>query len=146
MTCSYEEMIFWHSTVRIVIVCAAVAVLHVVQENSALHCWRMYLFNRIVRGMLVLPDSLIVIKESICKTEGRQLQHCSSPWFGGEGGDGLLNAMLGVVDVIREVVSGALPHGSVLEGTWTPEPENDELEFGKLPMRPVLGISVESRK
>lgn len=52
---------------------AAVVSEHEEQEKSVLLCCRMYLFRRIVRGMLRMLDSLMVIAESICRAVGRQL-------------------------------------------------------------------------
>jgi hypothetical protein len=56
-----------------VIVCVVVVGEQEVQEKSALDCWRIYLFSRIVRGMLRALDSFRVIAESNCKAVQRQL-------------------------------------------------------------------------
>jgi hypothetical protein len=75
MTCSYEEITFWDSTVRIVVVDAA---FKSEQEKSVLDCWRMYLLSRIVRGMFLGVGELRVIGESIWRDVGRQLHGAPS--------------------------------------------------------------------
>jgi hypothetical protein len=70
--------------VRIVIVDAAVPAEQEVQENRALDCCRMYLFRRIVRGMLRWRDSFMVSAERRLRAMERQVQG-EEDWLGGGG-------------------------------------------------------------
>lgn len=124
---------------RIVIVDVVVSAGQEVQEKRVLNCWRMYLLRRIVRGMLRGRDSFMVSAERRLRAVERQAQD-GEDWLGDLGGELLDNA--GRMVGSRVPGSDGLLHCSVLEGTWAPEPENDELKRSEFWTMPVA-ISVK---
>jgi hypothetical protein len=125
--------------VRIVIVDVAVSAGQEVQEKRALDCCRMYLFKRIVRGMLRGRDSFIVSAERRLRAVERQMQG-REDWLGEVGGELLDNAGRMVGSSVPG--SDGLLNCSVLEGTWAPEPESGELKRREFWMMPVT-VSVK---
>jgi len=131
--CSYEDITFWHRTVRIVIVCPVVAVLQVVQENSVLDCWRMCLLSRIVRGMLTRVEER-VCRERRCRAVGRQVQ-------GGSVGEEVGRKRL-VGGAGRREDGPELRCCTRLGELGRPEAESDGLKIGELLVRPTRMLAI----